>query len=158
MSEERDIFFAFAQGRDKKRNHVEAVEKIFAKISAGDFVFEIFVGGCDHADIDGGQFFAADRSEALLFERAENFGLRLQAHVADFVEKERASAGFLEFAFFVGGCAGERSFVVTEEFALDEIFWDGGAVDLDESFILAEALAVDGVRDELFASAGFAVN
>src|SRR3984957_2748321 len=156
--EERDIFFALAQGRDEKRNHVEAVEKIFAKISPGDFFFEIFVGGGDHADIDGGQFFAADRSEALFFERAQNLGLRLQAHVSDFVEKERTSAGLLEFTFFVGGCARERSFVVTEEFALDEIFGDGGAVDLDESLILAQALAVDGVGDQLFAGAGLAVD
>src|ERR1700722_2994825 len=155
---ERNIFFSLAQGRGEKRNHVEAVEKIFAKISAGDFVFEIFVGGGDYADIDGGQFFAADRGEALFFERAQNLGLRLQAHVSDFVEKERASAGLLEFAFFVGGCARERSFVVPEEFALDEIFGDGGAVDLDESFILAQALAVDGVGDQFFAGAGLAID
>ncbi len=66
--------------------------------------------------------------------------------------------GLLEFAFFVGGRAGERSFVVAEEFALDEVFGDGGAVDLDESFILAQALAVDGVGDQFFAGAGLAVN
>ena len=91
--EERDIFLALAQRRDHERNHVEAVEKIFAKISLGDFFFQIFVGGGNDAHIDGDGIVAAHRDEALLLERAQNFGLRLQAHVADFIEEQRAAIG-----------------------------------------------------------------
>ena len=45
---------------------------------------------------------------------------------------------------------------VAEELGLDEVFGDGGAVELDEDAVAAEGFGVDGARDELFAGAGFA--
>src|SRR5258707_11130010 len=97
--EERDVFFAFAQGWYEKRNHIEPVEKIFAKVAARYFFFQVFIGRGDHANVDGDGLIAAHWREALLLERAQHFRLRLQAHVADFVEEERASVRPLEFAF-----------------------------------------------------------
>ena len=53
-----------------------------------------------------------------------------RGHVADFIEKQRALVGEFEFARLAGGGSGEGSFFVTEEFALQKIFGNGGAVDL----------------------------
>ena len=39
----------------------------------------------------------------------------------------------------------ERSFVMAEELALDQVFGNGGAIHLDESLIFAQALEVNGV-------------
>src|SRR5580698_7664385 len=149
--EERNIFFALAQRRDHEGDYVEAVEKIFTKIALGDFIFEIFVGGGDDADIDGDGIVTAYRNEALLLESAQNLGLRLEAHVADFVEEERAAIGSLKLALFVGRGAGKRRLAVSEEFAVNEVLGQGGAVDLDEGFVFAQALGVDGVGDKFFA-------
>ena len=91
--EQRNVFFALAQRRHEKRNHVEPVEKILAKIAARDFLFQILVGRGDHADVDRDRSRRSHRSEALFVERAQHLGLRLQAHVADFVEEERSAIG-----------------------------------------------------------------
>ena len=101
---------------------------------------------------------AAHRREALLVERAQNFGLRLQAHVADFIQEQRAAVGLLELAFLVGGGAGKRAFAMAEQLALDQVFRNGGAVHLDEHLVLAQAVRVDGVGHQFFAGARFAID
>src|ERR1022692_1973963 len=147
-----------AQRRHHERDDIQAVEKVFAEVSLGDFFFEIFVGGGDHADIDGDGVVAADGDETLLLERAQNLGLSLKAHVADFIEKERSAIRLLKLAFLVRGCSGKRRFAVTEKFAVDKVFGKGGAVDLDERIVLAKALGMDGMRHEFFSGAGFAID
>ncbi len=52
LDEERDVFFAVAQGRDEEGDDVEAVEEVFAEVAAGDLLFEVLVGGGDDADVD----------------------------------------------------------------------------------------------------------
>ena len=54
------------------------------------------------------------------------------------------------------GAAGAGAVAVAEELGLDEVFGDGGAVELDEDAVAAEGFGVDGAGDELFAGAGFA--
>ena len=67
-----------------------------------------------------------------LLERAEHLGLRVEAHVADLVEEERAAVGLLELADALLRRARERALLVAEQLALDELGRDRGAVDLDE--------------------------
>ena len=45
---------------------------------------------------------------------------------------------------------------MAEEFAFDEVFGDGGAIDFDERGIVARALAVEGAGDEFLAGAALA--
>ena len=96
--------------------------------------------------------------EALFVERAQHLGLRLEAHVADFVEKKRAAVGAFESAAFFRRPAGDGAVPIAEELALDEVLGDGRAVQLDEDAVAAQALRVDGARDELLAGAGFAID
>ena len=51
----------------------------------------------------------ADRLDDLFLQRAQHLGLRLQAHVADFVEEQRAAVGQLELAASIRDRAGERA-------------------------------------------------
>src|SRR5689334_16747253 len=44
---------------------------------------------------------------------------------------------------------------MAEELALDEVFGNGGAIDLDKPGIVAQALGMNGARDQLFAGTGF---
>ncbi len=105
--QQRDVLLALAQRRHKKRNHIEPVEEVFAEVALGDLFFEILVGGGDEAHIDAQGLRAADGRKQLVVERAENLGLRLQAHVAHFVEEERSAVGALQgAALLVDGPAG----------------------------------------------------
>jgi hypothetical protein len=82
--------------------------------------------------------------------------LRLQAHVADLVEKNRAFVGLLELAnlFFRG--AGERPLLVAEQLRLDQVVGDRRAVHLHEPLTRAKAVAMDGARHQLLADAALA--
>src|SRR5260370_24950505 len=130
--QQRDIFLALAQRWNVKRNYVQAVKKVFAEVAPGDFLFQVFIGGGNHAGIHRNRVVFAYAGKALFVERAQNFGLGLQAHVADFIQKESAAISFVEFALLVFQRAGEGSLAVAEEFALNQVFGNGGAVYLNE--------------------------
>ena len=46
-----------------------------------------------------------------------------------FVEEDGATVGSLEAPTAVGQGAGEGSFLVSEEFAVDQAFWNGSTID-----------------------------
>ena len=96
LDEERDVFLAIAERRHEEGDDVEAVEEVFAEVAAGDLFFEILVGRGDDSDVDVDGVRCSDGEEALFVECAQNLGLRLEAHVADFVEEERAAVGAFE--------------------------------------------------------------
>ena len=78
------------------------------------------------------------------------------AHVADFVEEDRAAVGLLELADLLLGRAGERALLVAEQLRLDQLLGNRGAVDLHEPLAAAQAVAVDRARDQLLAGAALA--
>ena len=47
---------------------------------------------------------------------------------------------------------------MAEEFAFDQVFGQGGAIDANEGVVLARAVEVDGARDQLLAGTGFATH
>ena len=153
-----NIFATLAQGRHVEGDDVEAVEEVLAEIAALDLLFEILVGGGDDADVHRMDSWAPTGSKRCSSRDAQDFGLGPEAHVADFVEEERAAVGLLELADLALMGAGEAAFAVAEEFALDQVFGDGGAVDFDEGLGGAGAHGMDGVRDEFLAGAAFAVD
>ena len=95
-----NIFLAIAQRRNEEGNYVQPIEKILAKSAAGDFLLEVFIGGGDHANVHVSGLVRADAFEALFFQHAQHFGLRAQAHVSHFIEKQRAAIGFCEICRF----------------------------------------------------------
>src|SRR5690606_4086351 len=52
--------------------------------------------------------------------------------------------------------AGEGALLVAKQFALDEVLWDGCAVDLDEGLAGAARVGMQRLGDELLAGAGLA--
>ena len=99
---------------------------------------------------------AADALEFAVLQDAQNFGLRGQRHVADFIEENGAVVALLEFADAAFDGAGEGAFFVAEQFAFEQVFGDGGAVDGEERGLGAMAVMIDGAGDEFLAGAAFA--
>ena len=68
----------------------------------------------------------------MLLQHAQDLGLRARAHVADFVEEQRAAVGLLEPAdpLLVG--ARERALLVAEELRLEQVLLQRRAVHLHE--------------------------
>src|SRR5205085_8868500 len=126
-----------------------------AEVSLLDLLLEVLVRRRDDADV---HFHGARRAEALDFaflEHAQDLGLRLRAHVADLVEEDRAAVALLELADLLLRCAGERSLLVAEELRLDQLLGNRRAVHLHEALAAAQAVAMNGPRDQLFADAAF---
>ncbi len=135
---------------------VEAEIEIFAEIAGARLGFEVAVGGRDQADIDLDRLRAADAIDLAFLNRAQQFRLEARMHLADFVEQQGAAMRFLEFADAAGDGAGERAFLVAEQFAFEQIFRDRGAIDRDERCLGALALAVDVAREHFLTRAALA--
>ena len=147
---------ALAQRRHDDRDHVEAEEQILAELAALDRLLEILVGRRDHAHVHLDRARRSEPLDLLLLQDAQHLGLRLRAHVADFVQEDRPAIGLLELADLLLGGAGERSLLVAEQLRLDQFLGDRRAVDLHEPLAGARAVAVDGAGDELLADAALA--
>src|SRR5438128_4930925 len=153
-----DIVLAGPQRRDLDRDHVQAVVEVFAELPLADQGRQIAVGRGDHPYVYPERVLAADPLERLLLERAQDFRLGLEAHVADLVQEERAAVGELELATTPRQRAGEGPLLVAEQLGLDQLLGDGRAIDLDEGALAARRLHVDGPRHQLLAAAVLAVD
>ncbi len=129
---ERNILLALAQRRHKERHDIEAIKEVFAEVALGDLLFEILVGRGDEAHVDAERLRAADGREQLVVEGAEHLGLRLEAHVAHFIEKERSAVGAFQGAALLGRAAGLRAVAIAEQFRFDVVFGNGSAIEFDK--------------------------
>ena len=91
-----------------------------------------------------------------VLEKPQEQGLHAQAHLADFVQEQRAAVRELELAGLVAVGAGEAALDVPEELGLEERFRQAGAIDCHERRLLARESAVDVARHEVLADAALA--
>ena len=94
----------------------------------------------------------------MLLQHAQDLGLRVRAHVADFVEEERAAVRLLEAADALLVGAGERALLVAEQLRFEQVLLQRRAVHLDEVARRAVRVVVDRAGDELLARAGLAAD
>src|SRR5438270_8113570 len=158
ISKKIDVAAARAKRRHLQRQHIQSIEEIFAEVARLHLRFEILVRRGDHAHIHFDGLLAADALKRLLLQNAQHFRLRLETHVADLVEEERAAVGELELSFPLVDRAGEGALAMTEQFRLDQLFGNRRAVDVDERLIGARRQSMQRSRDDLFAAAVFAVD
>jgi hypothetical protein len=149
---------AFAQRRQRNRNHVQAIKKIGAKAAFGDRGFERTVGGRDHADIDVHGLVRSQAVELALLQRAQQFRLQCERHLANFIEQQSAAVRRLKLARTRADRPGERAAGMAEQFAFEQGFGKRGAVQRDKRPRLAAAEAVNEARDQLFAGAAFGLD
>ena len=97
------------------------------------------IGGGDDPHVDADVLRSADPIDHFLLEHAEQFRLSAGAHVADLIEKQRATIGQFELAGAGLMCVGEGSFFVPEQFALEQRLGQGRAVHRDKSLIATGA-------------------
>ena len=131
--------------------------EILAEVALLDLLFEVLVRRRDHAHVDVHRLRRSQPLDLALLQHAQHLGLRLQAHVADFVEEDGAAIRLLELAHLPLGGARERSLFVAEQLRLDEVFGNRGAVDLHEALAAPRAQAMNRPRDELLADAALAL-
>ena len=156
LGEGQDAGAALPQGGQADRQDVDTVIEVFAELPPFHLPHEVLVGGGDDAHVAVDGLVAADPLEGLLLQHAQQLGLQTQVHLTDLVEEDGAAAGLLEAADALLVGAGEGAFLVAEEFRLEEVLGDVGAVDLDEGLLAARRVEVHRAGEERLAGAGVA--
>src|SRR5260370_34052591 len=81
-----------------------------------------------------------------------------KGQLADFIEENAASFGNFEKAFLVVDGAGERAFLMAEEFAFEERFGQRGTIKGEKQTVSARAVLVDSAGGKLLAGPAFAID
>jgi hypothetical protein len=156
LGEKQNVSAALAERRNREHQDIQPEKKILAEAAGLDGSGKIHVGEGDEARFDMQRFGATEAFERALLQNAQQFALRSGGKGGDFVENNRAAAAKFEAAELALDRAGESAALVTEEFALHEIWRKTGAIDLQKGCIAAGTEFVDEAREMVFASATFA--
>src|SRR5581483_10040158 len=153
-----DVVAALTQGRQHNGKDINSVIQALAKRAVLHRLLQIAMGGDDYANVNLDRPIAADPFHFTVLQHAQQLGLHHDGHVTDLVKKQRSAVGLFEFAQVTGGRAGERSFLMAEQFRLDQLRGDSGAVQSYERPRAARTLVVYGPRNQLFTGTGLAEN
>ena len=121
-----------------------------------DRLLQIAVGRGQNPDVDDNAPGAADRTDFLLLNGAQQLGLQIHRQFAHFVEKHRAALGNRQQAFFGLHRAGKSSLHIAEELAFDEGGNERTTVHGNEWLVAVGTGEMDGARNDLFAGAALA--
>src|SRR5262249_5153120 len=103
-------------------------------------------------------FSAADTLKAIILKNPQQFGLRSQGDIANFIQENGAAVGLLKTANPTSAGACESAAFVAEQFAFEQRFRDSGAIDSDEGAANAVAMLINRARDQFFTGSGFTTN
>src|SRR3954470_8380400 len=129
-----DVSRSLAQRRYRERNHIQAIEKVFAKAAPRDRLFEVDIRQRDEArfHLDAGRGISTQAVEALVLDHAQQLRLHCRSERADLIEDDSAVAGEFESSPLELRSAGERARLVAKELALHQLMGQAGAIDLDQ--------------------------
>jgi len=117
------------QRRHPHHHHLEAVVQILTEVPLFDFRFEIPIGRRQHSDIHLHFTVAANGPALTLLKDAQEFRLHANRHITNLIEENGPVHRFDEEPFARDLRPGKRPFDMAEEFALQQPFGHGGAVD-----------------------------
>src|SRR5205809_60198 len=132
------------------------MKKVLAKLILFYSLNDIAIRRGNETHVDAQLFVAADANECAILEEAQQLGLQGPAHVADFVEEDRAAIGFFHAAQLGFDRAGECALLVAEELAFEEGLGNRRAIDANITRIATVTERVQRAGDELLAGAAFA--
>src|SRR5207253_8411552 len=98
---------------------------------------EVRVRRRDDPDVHHERHRFAERTDLTRFEKPQQFGLQLEAHFADFVEKERAVACASNDTGTVTVRAGKRAAAEAEQLALEQLTRDRRTDERNERLVRA---------------------
>ena len=93
-----DVVAPLGEARHAQRHDVQAVIEVLAEAAFRDLALEVAAGGGDDAHVDRHLLRAAEAQELLLDQHAQHLALRLERHVGDLVDVERAAVRLFERA------------------------------------------------------------
>src|SRR4029077_14511163 len=95
------------------------------------------------------RFCASKAFELPLLQSAQELGLQVHRNIADFIEEQSAVISQFEAAALLDQRSRERTFFMTEQFALPQSRRNGRTVEADECSRTARAPIMNGPGDQL---------
>jgi hypothetical protein len=134
-------------------HYIQPEIKVLPEGPGADRRFQIAIGGGDDANIDMPAFGRADRLHFAFLQSAQELGLQVDGHVADFVEKERAALGCFQQTLLGLHGASERALHVAEELRFDERGHQRRTVHGGEGALLADSRVMNAFSHQFLARA-----
>jgi hypothetical protein len=101
---------------------------------------------------------AAQAFEFLLLQDTQQFGLQRQRNISHLVQEQRPFVSQFETANLLRDSACKSAFFVAKKLALEQIEWNGSAIQLYERASTPRAEMVKRARDKLLAGTGFSLD
>src|ERR1700730_11776155 len=120
MDERRDVFSPFAQWRQANRKNTQSIVEIGAEGFLLHHAGKILVGSRDDSNVSVQRACAAQALVLLILEHAQEFGLKFQGKISNFVQKQCSAVRSLKASSSLRDGAGECSSFMTEEFAFEQ--------------------------------------
>src|SRR5437867_9660025 len=153
-----DILLPFSQRRDQQRQVVQPVVQVRAKPTLFDQPHQALMGSCDDADVHRDRSFSTDPGYLPLLNGAEQGDLAMRTQVPDLIQKKRPAMRQFELAKPVAMRAGEGALLMPEEFAFDERFRNGAAIQSHEAVMAPMTEPMDQRGDQFLAGPRFALD
>ncbi len=115
-----------------ERYDIESIVQILPEIALFDLLLQVGVGGGYDAHIKLDRFIGADPLHLLFLQHPQKFGLKVRRHGTDLIQEDSPMIGALELAGLVSDGPGEGAAHMAEQFAFQQGFRDGAAVDRNE--------------------------
>src|SRR5512140_1883288 len=116
---------------------------------------EVGVGGCDNADVHTQRVGAAQPLHFPLLQKTQQFRLKAEWQIANFIEEERPPVGGMNASDTRLHRSGECSLHVPEEFGFEKSLRDSRAVDHSERLCAAGADLMDRASNQIFTRTTF---
>ena len=149
--EQPDVAATVAQRRNGNLDGREAVVKVLTEAPLLHGTEHVDVGGGNHADIGFLNRRRADFKKFAGFEHAQQASLGRERQFGYLIKENRAAVGFLKIALAGSNSAGERAFLVAEQFGVNRSLGNGAAVHGNVFGMLARGIGMDDFREKLLA-------
>src|SRR5580704_2997155 len=156
LEQDGNLFLALAQRWNLHGEGVEAIVEILAQTLVGERLGNVDVGCGQNADVDFDDGAAAEAGELLILQHVQKFRLQKGRHLANFVEQNGSAVAQFEFTRFGVVCSREGALLVAEQFALEEVGGNGGAIYFQERAMGAWGKLVDQASENFLAGATLA--
>ena len=134
ICENRNVFDAIAERRQRDAHDVQSIVQILAKMLALDRLARIAIRRRDEANVDDRvMLLAADAANHTVLNDAQQLRLQRQRHLRELVQEERSAVRHLEQTDLVAIGAGERALPMAEHLRLEQLLRHRRAVDRNEA-------------------------
>ena len=134
--------------------NIQTVKQIFAKFLVGDVLLQIAVGGGDDPHIDVQRLHSAQPFELAILQHPQQFRLQFQRQFSDLVQEQRPFVRQFDAPNFLADRPGKRSFLMPEQFALQQARRHGRTIELDESLVVPRTQRMHRARHQFLPRAG----